>query len=257
MDKIIKHICVGHKPPDFTPPSDYIMLCPSSLYMANELVISDKRFGTHFDGASLAEYSQLFGLAKLISAGDVQADGFFLFQYRKFISPASGGYDSVASWVKVLSPDMATNFFPTSDAIRNLTNKLVVGDIFNFGESISDNYSRVHVNEDLVAFAAACGQSENINPADIKMLATMRGIVPSPALCYIETDVFLKFMLILQEVANVFMTHYYVKRNGYQSRSLGYLLERLHSVLICQNIINDNLSNVGTWNRFVVNTEID
>jgi hypothetical protein len=256
MDKIIKNICVGHKPPDFIPPSDYIMLCPSSLGMNNELVISDERFGTHFDGASLAEYSQLFGLAELISAGDVQADALFLFQYRKFISPASGGYESVASWVKVLSPEFAADFFPTPDSIRNLVNKLVVGDIFNFGESISENYSRVHVNEDLVTFSAACAQSGKVNSADIKMLATMRGIIPSPALCYIETNLFLEFMKILQEVSNEFIANYYVKREGYQSRSLGYLLERLHSVLICQNIMSGDLSDVGTWNRYVINSEI-
>ena len=71
MSKETKLICVGHKPPDFYPLVDYLMLCPSSLNMPNELVISDERFGKEIDGASFAEYSQLFGLAELIKSGDI------------------------------------------------------------------------------------------------------------------------------------------------------------------------------------------
>jgi len=87
MSKETKLICVVHMPPDFYPLVDYLMLCPSSLNMPNELVISDDRFGKEIDGAIFAEYSQLFGLAELIKSGDIRADTLYLFQYRKFISP--------------------------------------------------------------------------------------------------------------------------------------------------------------------------
>jgi hypothetical protein len=256
MEKNIKYICIGHKPPDFQPPLDYLMLCPDSLGLPNELVIRDDRFGHDYDGASLAEYSQLFGLAELIQSGDFEADGLFLFQYRKFLSPIDEGYQSIAPWIKVLSPNNAADIFPRKENFDNSSAPLIVGSVFNFGESISDNYSKAHVTEDLVTFAAACAQSEAITPTDIKLLASMHGIIPSPALCYISAELFLDLMTPLKKACEEFMNHYHVKRTGYQSRSTGYLLERLHSLLICQKIMNASMRNPTIWNRYVINTEI-
>jgi hypothetical protein len=256
MDNRTKLYCVGHKPPDFTPPIDYAMLCPKSLGISNEIVISDDRFGINVDGASLAEYSQLFGLAELIKSGDIAATHLYLFQYRKFISPILGGYESIAPWVKVLSPNMSPHIFPSPEHLYNITNNLIVGDVFNFGESIAQSYSKTHVLEDLTAFTAACAGCDKISPDLIKSLINMNGIIPSPTLCAISVDLFLSLMEVLKEVSEIFMDNYYVRRIGYQSRSTGYLLERLHSQLILQLITKDSLSDVLTWQRYVVNTEI-
>ena len=256
MSKSTKFICIGHKPPDFTPLANYLMLCPKSLNMPNELVISDDRFGKEIDGASFAEYSQLFGLAELINSGDIKADALYLFQYRKFLSPFSGGFDSIAKWVKILSPRLAIELFPQAEIFEEIKNNLIVGPIFNFGESISDNYSKAHVTEDLVTFAAACSESGELTNSDIKQLASMRGFIPSPALCYIKVELFLEIMTILKNVCMIFIKNYYSKREGYQSRSTGYLLERLHSLIICQKILNGQLSESIAWNRYVINTEI-
>ena len=232
------------------------MLCPESLGLPNELVIRDDRFGSNYDGASLAEYSQLFGLAELIESGDFDADGLFLFQYRKFISPITGGYESVAPWVKILSPSNAADVFPDLESFNEHSDQMIIGSIFNFGESISGNYSKVHVTEDLVTFSAACSESGAIPPSDIKLLASMHGIIPSPALCYISTHHFLELMKPLKMACEAFMKHYHVKRTGYQSRSTGYLLERLHSLLICQRVMNSSIDNPIIWNRYVINTDI-
>ncbi len=257
MSKIIKNLCIGHKPPDFVAPIDYLMLCPKSMGMPNELILSDDRFGYHIDGTSLAEYSQLFGLRDILNSGDMHADGLYLFQYRKFISPLFGGYESVAPWVRVITPEMAATLFPESTMINDIQTDLIVGALFNFNESISDNYSKAHVTEDLVTFSAACAESNNLTHEDIKMLASMRGIIPSPALCFISTKLFLEMMDTLHEICFTFMKHYHVKRTGYQSRSTGYLLERLHSLLICKKIMNGSLNETGVWNRYVINTEIN
>ena len=256
MQKKIIYVCIGHKPPDFQPPTNYLMLCPESMGLPNEIVISDNRFGSNYDGASLAEYSQLFGLAELIESGDFDADGLFLFQYRKFLSPITAGYESVAPWVKVLSSNNAADIFPNLGIINSYSDQMIIGSIFNFGESISDNYSKAHVTEDLVTFAAACAESGSIPPSDIKLLASMNGIIPSPALCYISVSNFLELMKPLKLACKSFMKHYYVKRTGYQSRSTGYLLERLHSLLICQRVMNASINNPIIWNRYVINVDI-
>ena len=89
MSRLLKSYCVGHTLPLFAPSVPFEMLCPTSLGIANEVVIDDNRFGYAADGSSLAEYSQLFGLYDLLLSGEVVADDLFLFQYRKFLSPSS------------------------------------------------------------------------------------------------------------------------------------------------------------------------
>jgi hypothetical protein len=256
MDKITKMICVGHKIPDFSPPVDYLMLCPESIGFKNEFVISDRRFGVDYDAASMAEYSQLFGLADLIKSGDFFADYLYLFQYRKFISPMEGGYDSVASWTKVLSPKMAVDMFPGDDFLSNIKDQLIIGGLLDFGENISENYSRVHKIEDFVNFSAACAQSGAVSIDSLKLLSGMHGILPSPAICFVSVELFLNFMDILKNVGDIFMRNFHKKREGYQMRSAGYLLERLHSVIICQKIIQGEIVNPLLWNRYVINSEI-
>lgn len=253
MAGILRSYCVGHRLPCFSPPVPYEMLCPSPLGVPGEVVIEDHRFGPDIDGAALAEYSQLFALAEMMAAGDVAADDLYLFQYRKFISPNSGGVESTAPWLKVLTPKSADPVFPSLAQLASAKDsRVIVGSFFPLGESISGNYARVHVIEDLVMFAAACANVSDLRPEDIRALATLQGIIPSPALCYIKSDLFVRTMVILRRVWKEFVAHYQIRREGYQRRVPGYLLERLHSVLLCRWLLEGTEPNVHIWQRYVV-----
>ena len=113
----LRSFCIGHLPPRFAPALPYTMLCPEPLGVPGELVIDDQRFGPGYDGATLAEYSQLFGLQDLIEAGDLVADRLYLFQYRKFIGLRLGGAPATAPWVRVLQPAEAQSLFPTAEQL--------------------------------------------------------------------------------------------------------------------------------------------
>jgi len=252
MSKIMKAYCIGHTMPLFRPPVFFEMLCPASLGIQNELVIDDNRFGTAIDGGGLAEYSQLFGLHDLLLSGDVVAEHLFLFQYRKFVSTLMGGAESVSPWIRVLTPDLAPAIFPTQEQLDAFSGRLAVGSIFDFGESISSNYARVHVIDDLVMFAAACADSGVLDKADIKAFATLRGIIPSPAVCCIHVDVFMRIISILKAVWNAYSSDYQVARTGYQRRVAGYLLERLHSFLLCKWLMDNSEPHIQIWQRYVV-----
>jgi hypothetical protein len=52
-----------------------------------------------------------------------------------------------------------------------------------------------------------------------------------------------------------FSTHYHVKRDGYQRRVAGYLLERLHSVLLCKWLMDGSEPTINVWQRYVVTNE--
>jgi hypothetical protein len=232
------------------------MLCPFSLGIPNELVIDDNRFGSSVDGSSLAEYSQLFGLHDRLLSGDIVADDLFLFQYRKFISPSVGGLESASPWVRVLTPEMVSGIFPSTTQLETFASRLAVGSVFDFGQSISANYALVHVIDDLVMFSAACAESGELTPEDIKSFATLRGIIPSPAVCYIQSDLFVKIMGILRNVWDHYYPHYHIQRTGYQRRGAGYMLERLHSYFLCKWLMDNSEPDIKIWQRYVVTDTI-
>jgi hypothetical protein len=253
MPPIIQSYCIGHTPPVFTPPVPFTMLCPKALGTASEIVIDDHRFGEHIDGSSLAEYSQLFVLAKMIEAGDIAVDKLFLFQYRKFLSPLpDAGVPANAPWTRVLRTGNAAAAFPSLGTLQELPSRLIVGSLQDLGNSISGNYALAHVIEDLVMFSAACATTGQVSQADVRSLATLHGIIPSPALCYTDAALFVRTMGILEAVWNEFSTHYHVKREGYQRRVAGYLLERLHSVLLCKWLMDGSEPDIHLWQRYVV-----
>ena len=252
MSRNLKVYCIGHTLPLFKPSVPFEMLCPSSLGIRNEVVIDDHRFGPTVDGSSLAEYSQLFGLHDKLLSGDIVADELYLFQYRKFLSPMYGGLESVSPWIRVLTPEIVSGIFPSEEHLVTFRTRLAVGSLFGLGNSISGNYALVHVIDDLVMFSAACAASGFLTPKDISSLATLRGIIPSPAVCYINAELFVRIMDILKSVWNNYYPHYQIVRTGYQRRVAGYLMERLHSLLLCKWLMDNSEPDIRVWHRYVV-----
>jgi hypothetical protein len=247
----LRAYCIGHVPPRFAPALPFAMLCPQPLGLKDELVIDDHRFGPGLDGAALAEYSQLFGLQDLIEAGDVVADRLYLFQYRKFVGFRAGGAPATAPWVRIARPAEAAELFPTEAELRAVAQPVVVGSIQPLGGSIAQNYAQVHAIDDLVGFAACLGEA-GMDAKAVSRFATFQGLIPSPALCLIDTPLFLHQMRLLRAVWQRFARDCAVPRQGYQRRVAGYLLERLHSHLLCEGLRDGSLGGVGMGHRYVV-----
>ncbi len=247
----LRAFCIGHVPPRFAPALPYTMLSPRPLGVAGELVLDDARFGPGLDGAALAEYSQLFGLQDMLEAGDLVADRLYLFQYRKFIGLRAGGSPATAPWVRIARPDEAATLCPTAEQLLAAPQPVVVGSMQALGGSIAQNYALVHVIDDLVMFAA-CLADVGMDAAAVKRFTTFQGLIPSPALCLVDTQLFLQQMRVLRAAWTTFATHCAVPREGYQRRVAGYLLERLHSHLLCQSLLDGSQPDVGIGHRFVV-----
>jgi hypothetical protein len=247
----LRAFCIGHVPPVFTPALPFDMLCPHPLGLPNERVLADDRFGPQADGAALAEYSQLFGLQALLEAGDVVADRLYLFQYRKFLGFRHGGVPANAPWARIASPHEAATLCPGIDELQAAPHAAVVGALQPMGTSLAQNYALVHVADDFAMFTAAL-QACGYTPAQIRAFCSFQGLVPSPALCLVDTPVFLRLMTELQRVWRHFAQHYGVQREGYQRRVAGYLLERLHSQLLCQWLQDGSLPSVGQGQRYIV-----
>ena len=110
----------------------------------------------------------------------------------------------------------------------------------------------MHEIDDLVMFSAACAESPYINEDVIRELATFRGIIPSPALCYIDAVSLITISKVLKDVWIRYVSKYQIVREGYQRRVSGYLLERLHSILLCQWLRQGDNKEIEVWNRYVI-----
>jgi hypothetical protein len=248
---MLQSFCIGHIAPFFKPSALFRVVCPRSLGIPNEIVISDERFGSKADGAALSEYSQLFGLSELLKAGDLLADTLHFFQYRKFISPWCAAQNGATQWVNYLAPSDVTSLFPTPDQLECQQSSIVIGKPFQLGVSVAENYSRAHVAEDFAMFCAACITSRELLPGDIKIMSSTTEIIFSPTLCVISTAAFVCLMDTMRVVWDEFRRNYETPREGYQRRSSGYLLERLHSYLLYRMLSRDQ-TRIIAWNRYIV-----
>ena len=61
-------------------------------------------------------------------------------------------------------------------------------------------------------------------------------LIPAPSLGVTRVDIFLKHMNLLTLAWKHFSNHFSIFRDGYQRRLGGFLLERLHSFLIYEEI---------------------
>jgi hypothetical protein len=153
--------------------------------------------------------------------------------------------------VRIAAPAEAATLFPSMEQLAASPNAVVVGSMFQLGGSMAQNYALVHVIDDLVMFAAclpACG----FDPVAVRQFTSFKGLIPSPALCLVDTSLFLRLMRVLRAAWNEYAKHCYVAREGYQRRVAGYLLERLHSHLLCQWLMDGSQPDVGLAHRFVV-----
>ena len=252
MNKVLS-FCIGHKPITFNTESDFIFLSSKALGLNNELLVNDNRDPFGENGSSLSEYSQLFYLNDLLIKGEISTDYIYLFQYRKFISPiVSGAVDIINPYNRIISPSLSNNLLPHKNYLDSLNCDLITGSIVNFNSSISHQYSKLHIIDDMVNFSACLASVSELKTIDINNFSTLNGFIPCPTLCLIKTVHFTYIMNILKKVSVHFLNHYFIKREGYQYRSTGYLLERLHSILIFKLLREFNSFNALTWQRYMI-----
>jgi hypothetical protein len=245
--------CIGHKPITFHTENDFTFLSSKALGLNNELLVNDNRHPFGVNGSSLSEYSQLFYLNDLFIKGEINADYIYLFQYRKFISPiVYGAVDIINPYNRTIVASIANSLLPQKNYLDFLHCDLITGSIVNFNSSISLQYSKLHIIDDMVNFSACLASVSELNSTDINNFSTLNGFIPCPTLCFIKTSHFTYIMNILKKVSVNFLDNYFIKRDGYQYRSTGYLLERLHSILIFKLLRDFNDFNAITWQRYMI-----
>lgn len=234
----MKFYCISHKPPQFKPPTPYCMVSP--LHHSSEhIIIPDDYFGDNFHGYFLSEYCQLFGLATHLSK-IVDAEPIYIFQYRKFISIKN--YHRMSQNISYATPcssTLAPHLFPTLSDLTGIKDKFILGPLLHVGR-IEEQYAKYHIAEDFHRFLISLEKVDGFDSLKIEKFANCPLLIPAPSLGLTNKKIFIKHMKTLKSAWSFFSENFLIPREGYQRRVGGFLLERLHSFLICLEIFENH-----------------
>ena len=251
----MKYYCIGHKPPIFKPRESYIHVSPNIYQELNQIIVQDDLYGSKFHGRILSEYAQLFGLAEFLKDAP-KHEKFYIFQYRKFISLRQPTVSNPNSpYPYSCNTDESNLFFPSQDELSKLGNELLLGKVLGNLGSLAEFYAVNHNVNDFSAFIISLYSAAGFDEQRCKSFINYQILLPAPSLGVFRVDIFLKHMEVLKMTWGHFAEHFFVARDEYQRRVGGFLLERLHSFLICEEITN-NIYTVAHGNQVVVSDSL-
>lgn len=252
----MKYFCIGHRAPLFRPSALYTHVSPIAYSELQQIIIPDDAFGLKYHGSILSEYTQLFGLAKILQ-GSPKDDKLYIFQYRKFLSLIKGSQlSSNMPYVYACSANEAENLFPYHLTLQSLDADFFIGEPIQLN-SIAHQYALSHRVEDFSAFIYSLSKINGFNERRCMDFIYSKMLLPAPSIGLFRVGAFLEHMHILQVVWEHFSSNFYVSREGYQRRVGGFLLERLHSFLILEEIECKRLASIKQGYQIVISDSLE
>lgn len=231
--------CVSHCDPIFVVPTSFCLISASVSDVHDSIHLADDALGPDFDGFFLSEYSQHFSIIKLHPKLITTCQNAYFFQYRKFLSfRKTSTIANNARWIHITNAYQAPELFPTLDELKSQQGTILIGPVIRSKQSLCSDYGQSHHIEDFCTFATALGEVQGFTRQKIKRFINDTYMLPSPTLCSVPTSLHLHLMSVLQNVWEVFFDGFYIKRDGYQRRVGGFLLERLHGHLLLEYLRN-------------------
>jgi hypothetical protein len=229
------NICLGHVP--F--PVEYrehvdLMIAPNLVLGPYRVaVVPDSLFGPN--GSALSEYAQLLWLSDNFDAITSGADFVRIFQYRRFVSekPLPGVPSTNQPWsMTITAGDLAS--------CGKEFDRFCGAELFNrpvrFDGGMLMQYASAHVLEDMLSFVKFLLEIRVFDPRHAAAFLNVEAVIPACNMGTFRKETLRSLLLILKRAAEFLKSSYFVPREGYQRRNMGFLLERLHSFAILQRV---------------------
>jgi hypothetical protein len=184
------------------------------------------------NGHVLSEYLQLIWLYRNIDVIAKNYEYLRIFHYRRFISTKL--YENAhkadnSPWTQIISQNFLGDCY--FDFTRQVSDELYNTRVkFNYG--LLRLYSETHVMEDLLNFTSFLLERDIFNKDSALDFLTSEYLIPA---CNTGTFKVINYKImfsVLSVAAEFLYSPKFKLRDGYQRRSVGFLLERLHSYLI-------------------------
>lgn len=235
-------IFVGHKRPSFTWRGfEYI-----GDFSVNPEVDSSLSV---FHSDTCGEYLSLFRLRRYLESVNTLPDVVTICQYRRFLVNTNIGKPfSNAPYCNQIEPvviesaaeDFAFLTMPTQG-------EWLIGKTLLLQNGIVGNYSQAHILRDLLRLISdSVDEGLMSNQVAIDFMLSNR-FIPAPSVGTYPGRWYMNTLRVLEELALQFYKKGFILRDGYQRRSVAFMLERIHSYMLLNEIKNSpNPIQVGT-----------
>ena len=137
--------------------------------------------------------------------------------------------------------------FPSKSSLKSLSGSRLVCPLAGV-QSIAAQYALFHHADDFACFAMALAEVEGFDRRRRQHFTTLNRHFPAPSLGVMRASLLISQMKVLVAAWDVFFEHYYTQREGAQRRVGGFLLERLHSFLLYEELERGVEFSVGYLN---------
>lgn len=240
-DKNTLNICLGHLPfPASHAGYIDLMIAPRLIKGIKQVALVDDSLFGQF-GSSLSEYVQLFWLLEHLDEISIGHSYISIFHYRRFVSriePIVGQVSINQPWSTAISEDDLNIFDVDFSRINNaeLFNKPV-----QFKTGMVGQYASAHILKDFLNFTNFLIDSQILSPIEAAEFLRENIDIPACTIGVYSLETFKEIFGLLRKASDFIYSNCFLPRNGYQRRSMGFLLERLNSYLILKRI-RDGLS---------------
>lgn len=253
----VKYFCVGHKAPLFSPNVSYDFFCSEVVEHQRLVYVPDRLYGEVFDGGFLSEYAQLISIVEYLKAAHVPLDSrIYLFQYRKFLSIDSPNVKPALNnwWSYPVDSECANSLFPDCEKLDCFAGDYIVGPKIKV-QSLADNYFRAHHGEDFISFVLALKETV-FDCRTCDEFSKYQYLIPAPSLGLFSVRFIIETVELMMRAWVFFYKNFYIKREGYQRRCGGFLLERLNSFLLLKAIEKHPVSFTSGYQIIVSDTNV-
>ncbi len=245
------NICLSHVPPPqaFNQHVD-ILMSPNLLTGAQTVIYTpDYLFDPH--GDTLSEYAQLLWLSENFSNVCANHEFVRIFHYRRFTSLKNRSLGKVSlnlPWARVVSNNDLEHF--ESDFTRHSTHE-IYNSLTSIPSGVLGQYSDNHLLTDYLDFTRFLIETQIMTTSQaVNFLRTDR-FIPSCNIGIFESSKLRVVLNILAAAAEFRKSEIFKRHLGSQRRSMGFLLERLHSFLLLQ-ILEIDGSSIALGQNFVI-----
>ncbi|GGC07609.1 hypothetical protein [Pseudoduganella buxea] len=224
--------CISHKDPGWPIPPFMTMVGTGGFVPAGGIGMSVHCPQFAFKNNQLGEYAALFMIRRLLE--EAHATGFVgICHYRRYALTVEIG------------EARGFNFHAHPDQLQGLGPEAFYGDgatpiisvPVGFAGTVLQQYAANAVARDLLMFfgdAIDCGVVSNDAAANF---LSGNSFITAGNVGFIPVDWFIDIVRGVEEVVARFSHNHYIRREGYDERSIGLCCERLHSLLLTNKVL--------------------
>jgi hypothetical protein len=203
----------------------------------------------------LGEYAFLFALARVLPRS--QTGTATICQYRRFVlNRPLGSAASNIPFARVLS---AQEFVRSVDELALAPPRApwMINTLALTSGPVLAHYARYHVLRDWLRFLSDAVDAAVLTDVEAAEASLIDGLIPAPSNGVFPLPVLADHLGRLECMARAHLSGGYIEREGYQRRSLGFCLERMHSYLVLKALRQAGLDAVAVQGYHTVLSEQD